>query len=124
MQLTKNFHAREFKSRDGMEVPANLLCNLQAVAEQLQILRDHLKAPIHLNSGFRSPAHNKAVGGAANSQHLLAKAADITTRDKTPKQLAAVIEKLIKDGKMKNGGVGIYKGFVHYDIGSPRRWNG
>ena len=33
------------------------------------------------------------------------------------------IEKLIKEGKMKQGGIGIYKGFIHYDIrGTKARW--
>lgn len=124
MQLTKNFHIREFKCKDGTEVPANLLCNAQTVAEQLQVLRDYLNAPIHINSAYRTPSHNSRVGGAISSQHLLAKAADITVRDKTPKQLAAIVERLIKAGKMQIGGIGIYKGFLHVDIGPVRRWNG
>jgi uncharacterized protein YcbK (DUF882 family) len=54
---------------------------------------------------------------------LKAKAADITTKNKTPKQLAAIIEKLIAQKKMKQGGLGIYAGFIHYDIrGAKARW--
>lgn len=36
-------------------------------------------APLTVNSGYRCPALNAAVGGAATSQHLLGEAADITT---------------------------------------------
>jgi uncharacterized protein YcbK (DUF882 family) len=54
--------------------------------------------------------------------HLKAMASDLVCRSLTPKQLKAVIEKLIKEGKMKNGGIGLYPSFVHYDIGATRRW--
>lgn len=36
-------------------------------------------APLHVTSGYRSPALNRAVGGARNSQHIIGQAADITT---------------------------------------------
>ena len=36
---------------------------------------------IYVNSGYRCPALNKAVGGVANSQHLTGQAADIDTND-------------------------------------------
>lgn len=42
----------------------------------LQPLRDHF-GPIHINSGYRSPALNKAVGGSASSFHAFGMAADI-----------------------------------------------
>ena len=38
-----------------------------------------LGKPIGVNSGYRSPALNAAVGGAAASQHMKGEAADITT---------------------------------------------
>lgn len=123
MELTKNFNIEEFRCHDGTAVPSELIGNVKQLAENLQALRDYLGEPIHLNSGYRTPAYNAKVGGKKKSQHLLAKAADITTKNKTPKQLAAIIEKLIMQGKMKQGGIGIYAGFVHYDIrGTKARW--
>lgn len=121
-QLTKNFNINEFACKDGTPVPDNYECNVIVLANNLQVLRDHLGEPVKLNSGYRTPAYNKRVGGAKNSMHLYAKAADITVKSKTPKQLKAVIESLIKAGKMKNGGIGLYPGFVHYDVGPVRRW--
>lgn len=38
--------------------------------------------PLHVNSGYRCPELNKAVGGKSNSQHLRGEAADITTGSK------------------------------------------
>ena len=122
-QLTTNFNLAEFACKDGTPVPNDLIPNVELLAKNLQVLRDHLGEPIHINSGYRSPAHNAKVGGKKNSYHMKAMAADITCKSKTPKQLAAIIEKLIAAKKMKQGGIGIYPGFVHYDVrGSKARW--
>lgn len=124
MQLTKNFKLSEFASKDGAETPKELIPNLQELANNLQVLRDDLGVPIHINSGYRSPAHNKAVGGAPKSQHKEGKAGDITAKGYSPKQIHARIENLIAEGKMKNGGLGLYNTFVHYDVRNyAARWN-
>lgn len=123
MQLTTSFNLAEFACKDGTPVPKDLMPNVELLAKNLQVLRDHLGEPIHVNSGYRSPEHNAKVGGKKNSYHMKAMAADITCKSKTPKQLAAVIEKLIAEKKMKQGGLGIYPGFVHYDVrGVKARW--
>lgn len=124
MQLTDNFNLSEFASHDGTPVPKNLLGNAKELAEQLQVLRHHLKKPILINSAYRSPKHNKNVGGSPNSQHLKAKAADIRVPGVSPLELFQTIEKLIQKGKMKQGGLGLYKTFVHYDTrGKKARWD-
>ena len=124
MKLTKNFSRQEFDCKDGTKVPDNLLNNLKELAENLQVLRDYLNTPVSITgSGYRTPSHNKKVGGASNSQHLYAKAADINAKGLTPKELFRTIENLISLGKMKQGGLGLYKTFVHYDIrGTKARW--
>lgn len=50
----------------------------ELVDNVLDPLREVWGKPIIVNSGYRSPALNRAVGGAAHSQHLLGEAADIT----------------------------------------------
>lgn len=123
MLLSKNFTIEEFNCKDGTPVPEELVENVKSLSENLQVLRDFIDQPIHVLSGYRTEDHNKAVGGKKKSQHLLAKAADITTKTHSPRQLAAIIEHLIMAGKMKQGGLGVYKGFVHYDIrGVKSRW--
>ena len=124
MQLTKNFNRQEFDCKDGTKVPDEFLQNVQEVANNLQILRDYLKVSVRVTgSGYRTKSHNKKVGGAKFSQHLTASGADINADGYTPKELAKEIEKLIKEGKMKQGGIGIYSNFVHYDIrGTKARW--
>ncbi|RZK79346.1 MAG: hypothetical protein EOO85_03930 [Pedobacter sp.] len=124
MQFTKNFSSEEFDCKDGTPIPEIYYKNARALALNLQILRDHLNTPIIITgSGYRTLKHNKMVGGAPDSQHLTASAADINATGYTPKDLAVVIETLIKVGKMKQGGMGIYKNFLHYDIrGIKARW--
>ena len=54
----------------------------------LDPLRRAWGKPILVNSGYRCPALNNAVGGKASSQHLRGEAADITTGSpETNKQL-------------------------------------
>ena len=124
MKLTKNFSKSEFNSKDGAEMPFDVLQNVQKLANQLQVIRDYINSSITVNSGYRSPSHNRNVGGQRDSQHLLGKAADIKTTVMMPNELAAVIEQLINDGHILQGGLGIYNTFVHYDIRKTKaRWD-
>jgi len=124
MDLTKDFTAEEFASKDGSPTPPDVLFNLQLLANQLQVLRDFINEPIHINSGYRSTAHNTKIGGKPKSQHLLGKAADITTKNFSPEILASKIAYLIQKGDMLMGGLHAYPGFVHYDIrGKEAKWD-
>lgn len=123
MQLTKNFDLAEFACKDGTPVPVTMIPTVQELANNLQVIRDTIGEGLHINSAYRTPAYNKKIGGAKDSQHPKGRAADLTCKSKTPKQLHAIILKLIKEGKIKQGGVGLYPGFVHYDIrGTEARW--
>lgn len=127
LKLTDNFYMNEFTCKDGSKTPLSVYYRLQKLAIQLQVLRDYLNAPITINSGYRSVDYNKKIGGVDNSQHILGNAADITAKGYTPKNIYLSIEHLINEGKMLQGGLGLYNGFVHYDIGyngKKRRWNG
>lgn len=125
MKLTKNFTRQEFDCKDGTEVPEVYMANLQELANNLQVLRDYIGVSVSVTgSGYRTKSHNKKVGGAPRSQHLTASAADINAKGYTPKSLYKVIEMLINEGKMKQGGLGLYNTFVHYDIrGTKARWD-
>ena len=123
MRLTKNFSLSEFDCKDGTEMPSELLPNVLELAESLQELREMLNSPIRINSAYRSLEHNTKIGGSTNSQHLFGKAADIVVKGKTPSQVATMIKLLILEGKMKQGGIGVYDNFTHYDVrGHKARW--
>jgi uncharacterized protein (UPF0264 family) len=53
------------------------------VDKVLDPVREMWGAPIVVNSGYRCPALNKAVGGAAISQHVVGEAADIEAVSKS-----------------------------------------
>ncbi|MDB5193553.1 MAG: peptidase family protein [Segetibacter sp.] len=122
-QLTPNFHLREFKCKDGTEVPEALLPNVKELAKSLQALRDKLGEPLHMLAGYRTEAYNQKIGEQNTSMHLQAKAADLSCKSKTPAQLASIVEGLVTANKMKEGGLGVYPGYIHYDIrGVKERW--
>lgn len=73
----------------AMQLPEGVEGNLQALVEEvLEPVRERLGRPITVNSGYRCPIHNAAVGGVANSQHLRGEAADLLGK---PEALAKAI---------------------------------
>ena len=77
-ELTRSAAALKHKLDNTPDAAA--VARLQAlVTHVLDPLRQLYGAPIMVTSGYRSPAVNAAVGGAAHSQHMLGEAADITT---------------------------------------------
>ncbi|MDD2806770.1 MAG: DUF882 domain-containing protein [Elusimicrobiales bacterium] len=73
---------------------------------------------ISLTSGYRSPRHNKMVGGADDSMHTHGKAADIRIAGYNYAQVGAAAR------SAGAGGVGFYpcKRFTHVDTGPARSW--
>ncbi len=123
MKLSTNFSLDEFASADGTAPSGEVLKNLTELAKNLEVLRKHIGQPIRVTSGFRSKEYNRKVKGATNSFHVLGMAADIQVSKMTPEQVAKAIELLITEGKMKEGGLGIYRTWVHYDVrGTKARW--
>jgi uncharacterized protein YcbK (DUF882 family) len=86
MNLTKNFTLSELTisqeaARSGIKnVPTqSSLANLKALCENiLQPLRDRVRRPIVVSSGFRSVTINRRIGGANGSQHTKGQAVDFT----------------------------------------------
>lgn len=102
---------------------------LLPLCQALEIIRAAVGKPIKIVSGYRSPAYNKAVGGAKNSQHMIGKAADIVVADLSANIVHDVILRLHKEKKIKIGGLGKYPNFCHVDVRSIKgkglvRWKG
>lgn len=116
-KLSDNFRVKEFACEDGSDV----IFIAPALVTILQKVRTHFGKAVTINSAYRTPTHNKKVGGAAYSQHLYGTAADIVVKGVAPKTVAAYVEKLMP----KKGGIGIYGTFTHVDVREVRsRWNG
>lgn len=71
--LSAHFSRHEFDSHDGARAEPAL--ELVAALEKLRAICGG--RPLRIVSGYRSPAHNRAVHGARRSQHLFNRAADI-----------------------------------------------
>jgi uncharacterized protein YcbK (DUF882 family) len=137
MKLTNNFTLEEFiESRFYTEEVqedvwtsydndcATLEPNLQRLAENLQVLRDHVGKSVIINIAYRPVWYEIDMGRSGTSQHCLGKAADIVVSGMTPDEVVDTIEKLIAEGKMSEGGLGRYNSFTHYDVrGTKARWD-
>ena len=97
-KLSANFTVAEFACKDGSD-PVFVDSSLAAL---LQKIRDHFGRPVVITSGYRTAAHNKSVGGAAYSQHLYGRAADIRVQGIPVEQLAAYAETCLPG----TGGIG------------------
>ena len=78
--------------------------------ERLQELRNTLGRPAIINSGYRNPAHNAAVGGSPTSYHLRGMAADIRVPGISPQALAGAAR------QAGFRGVITYAKFMHVDV--------
>jgi hypothetical protein len=85
MQLSKNLTLAEVirsetakrKGISNMPTPEHIE-NFKKLAENVfQPIRDHFGVPIHISSGYRSVALNKAIKGSSTSQHCSGEAIDI-----------------------------------------------
>ncbi|MBW6495575.1 MAG: DUF882 domain-containing protein [Burkholderiaceae bacterium] len=94
-----------------------LLVNEPAL-DKLQALRDRLGKPLIVRSAYRSPEHNRAVGGATRSKHLDGAAFDIAMTNHDPAAFEAAARAV---GFL---GFGFYprSGFMHIDLGPAREW--
>lgn len=72
--------------------------------------------PIRVLSAYRSPAHNRAIGGARHSQHVEGRALDL--KPPSGMTVAAFHARIraMAETDLRIGGVGRYRTFVHVDI--------
>ena len=123
-RLAPDFKVRELRCRDGTDT----VMVDEVLTVVLQCIREHFGKPVTITSGYRTAAHNAAVGGAKSSQHLLGRAADIRVEDVSVEDVAAYTESLMPDW----GGIGRYPikagrttGWVHVDTRADKaRWRG
>lgn len=99
IQLSPNFNLSEFvRTSTGIDnIPGpEEIENLRAlVTNVLQPLREYVKRPIRITSGYRSPGVNAAVGGSSKtSQHMKGQAADFQIDGMTNQQIIDAVRML------------------------------
>ena len=103
-RLTANFTLSE------MQCPCCKFGNImQDLADSLQRVRDIIKRPMIITSGFRCSAHNKAVGGSDNSGHLIGRAVDIKCTNSRHRYI------LLKELMKEFCRIGVRSNFIHVD---------
>ena len=122
-KVSKYFTVGEVTNRDSRRIPRDLLTKRRIVkfAKELDLIREKYDCPITINSWYRPPHINAAVGGVSNSQHIYGWAADVNFVAGQEKKLR-IEQDLVKTWK---GGVGTgqrTRGFTHLDLGKKRRW--
>jgi hypothetical protein len=122
--LSPHFRKSEARCKDGTWVPDSLNAGARNHAFNLEKLRHKLgDRPIAITSWYRTPSHNRKVGGASKSKHIQAFATD------HPKQWVDAMgrKKVLGEADVifRNGGMGVYPGgAVHFDTrGIRARWS-
>ena len=96
--------------------------NLLKTCAYLDVIREHVGAPISVSSGLRMPDVNKAVGGAVNSAHVHGSAADISCASLTDIELFKKImelkgeipfDQVILEYPERGAGAWVHVGFRH-----------
>jgi len=124
--LSPHFTLEEFTvsqtaSRKGLDnTPSeSVLKELTKTAMQMEAIRKLLGVPITINSGYRSPDVNKAVGGAKNSQHLTGQAVDFIAPGFG--SVSKIIDTIKKSGLQYDQLIDEYGAWVHISFSDKPR---
>jgi len=129
----KHFTRKEIEN--GKDIPPDLYPNIFPTMIILDEIREWYGKPIYINSSYRSPEYNHAIGGSSKSLHLEFNAIDFTILFKLDLlkiythlhnlDLKHHFKHLPRPGCM---GLGLYKNFIHLDTRgllnrpAPSRW--
>ena len=123
--ISRDFSYREFEKTDvrGMQTQNTIIStevrdSVKALVEKvLQPLRDAWGKPLAINSGFRCPEVNKAVGGVPTSQHTKGEAADVCPFGRNGHGDIELVRRLAitaRDLKLPFDQMILYPSFVHF----------
>lgn len=102
MNISTNFRLEEFlvsqtAARHGIDMtpPLEIQHNITELVDTiLQPLRDEIKSPIVVSSGYRPPALNRLIGGSETSAHMEGRAADFTVINYSPFRVCEIIRNM------------------------------
>lgn len=120
--VSPHFASHEFDCHDGTLWPEWARPRLHRLVQgMLEPLRTEF-GPVTIVSGYRTPGHNRRVGGARHSRHLWDSfpnepAVDLRCRDGEPREWFQWLD------RRRVGGLGLYASHVHVDLrGRHARW--
>lgn len=113
-KVGQNFKVREFACKDGSQV---VFIDSYLVSI-LDILRNKVKKPVIINSGYRTPNWNKKCDGAKYSYHMRGMAADIRINGMSAKEIANKLNEIVPD----ECGIIVYNGWVHFDVRTGKKY--
>lgn len=125
--LSKHLSWEELACKDGTPYPAEWHDRAVQLAAVFEDFRDALGGePIMIASAYRTPEHNKRIGGVPHSQHVHGRALDCSPL--TPRDLLEFIThaKAFCKADKRIGGLGLYRWGVHWDLRPHTRlvaWN-
>ena len=111
----KHFQYEEFDSPD---IQGSGQMMSKEMLSKLDMIREEYGKPIHVNSGYRTEAHNEKVGGKPASSHLKGLAVDIACSES--RERFNLIKLFLKHGINR---IGIAKNFIHIDIDNDKAPN-
>ena len=111
----KYFKLSEFDSPDILGSGKNMN---EEFLYMLDAARKIYGKPMRVNSGYRSEAHNKKVGGVSSSSHLKGLAADISCKNSNER--FEMLQAFIKAGFKR---IGVANSFIHIDNDKDKSQN-
>lgn len=125
MKLSEHFTLAEFTTsdyavRNGIDnTPSELvIANLKQLCEYtLEPLREIVKKPIIITSGYRCSELNTAIGGSDTSQHVRGKAADIIVPNMTVDEVFEIGAKYVTHDQI----IHEFSRWVHISYSNPLR---
>ncbi len=115
-KLSEHFSLSEF-IKPGVKVSPQIILNLTELCAKLEKVRVILgNRQMIITSGYRTPAHNKAVGGAPNSYHVKGRAADFVVVGMSPHEVQQKLD------AVWDGGLEYAPTWTHLDTGPKRRF--
>ena len=126
MQLSPHFALSEL-TRSSTGIPNDP--DLQALHHLADLCRDVLEpvrallgVPLKVNSGYRSGAVNRAIGGSKTSQHMQGQAADVVPVGMDAEEAMKLIAEAVRAGSLPHLGQAIVyaSGFLHLSIDTEK----
>lgn len=123
--ISQHFKVREFRSKDGTDK----IYIETGLVETLETVRSHFNcSKIIIVSGYRTPSHDKSVGGSGAGSHTKGKAADFIAYDKDGKAISSKEVSLYLED-LGILGIGYRSGksetSTHFDVGyRKKKWFG